>query len=235
MSNFSGPWSGYGGAIINTWPADQSGNGLDAVNVAGTTDIVTVSGVPLNLGSSHYLKVANNAAFDQLAAVTVVANIRRYPGSTGEVVSLAAGPTWVPPYGRLRLYFGTALSGVIDDQANVITGTGPGVDGQWHQIALTWDASDGNAYLYHNGVQVGTGNIPISNITSTSQDLNIGDIGITPFQLEAELGDIGLFSERKTVTWLSNLWATGGGTNPPRLADADDLNNAIILLRGNGG
>lgn len=234
------PAGGAGGSgVTDTWPADQSGNGNDYTSETGSN----AKADSVYFGPSNgYGSVANDASFDQLSAFTLVCNAMRYSGGgTGEIACLPAGPTWVSPYARIRIFLGSSssFSGVVEDQANIITSANNQWGALvWTQIALTWDGSDGNAFLYADGVQKATGNIAVSNLTTTSQKLYIGDIGITPFRFSGEIGHIALYNVRKTAANLAAMWAVNdpmNGSDPTQGFGDIDSTGIVIDLRGGGG
>jgi hypothetical protein len=135
-------------------------------------------------GTSSYLSVANNAAFDLPADFTI--EMWAYFNVTTDQVLIAkwwtGGTQWVLQFRAAgsdsianqhwRFFAGNGSQAAVDFQESSTTSV---LTSTWYHIALT---RSGSSYrIFRNGVQVGTTYTNATAITSTTDPMTIGQFG----------------------------------------------------------
>jgi hypothetical protein len=88
-----------------------------------------------------------------------------------------------------------------------ITGTGAVVINTWYQLAMSYDATNGNCVLYRNGVSIGTGTFGSSgNLFNSTSPLQLGAQGEPGRYLDGRYGQFLLYKRTLTDAQVTTIF-----------------------------
>ncbi len=208
-------------SLAGYWKFDEtSGNAEDSFGTSDLTNNATTpyvaaklnNGADLELGSSQYFNVADNATLSITGDMTISGWIKLESGTLGTFVakrdSTSNQRSFSFSLGTDSMVFGaTSSGGAVTDVSVAPTLTA----GTWYMATVVYTASAGSAKFYLNGSQVGTTQtgLPTSIFNSTS-DFSIGCI-FAPAQdfFDGIVDEVGIWARVLTSDELTTLYNAG--------------------------
>lgn len=207
---------------------DSSGNGNNGALFGSPTFVDSPMVQAIDLNGSQYVEVPDSSTLEP-AAVTVEAWVKAdsSPGAYRHIVSKYL-PEKAGSYSSYGLYTGSS-GGLYFYIGNMSTyKLSPGLassaiwDGNWHEVAGTYDGTD--VRLYVDGAEVGGGTSVVTDIyysDTTSGDLFIGVYGrpSEPLPFVGEIDEVRIWNGALTLDQLWQTYPISGQLLPPYAPD----------------
>jgi len=190
--------------------SDTSGNGYSA-NYASSG--ITYSNVGALTGdsdpaiSSSYNgpAVSRDDAFLPLGSASRSVEVWEKTSTTGTFGLVTYGTLTTNHYFGLNLVGATTLS--VDGLTNYVNRTTPYSleDGNWHDLATTYDGS--TILLYVDGQQIGSGSLSLSTMASQGLWVGAATDGANPFP--GALDEVAIYASALSASQISSHWRAG--------------------------